>query len=205
MLYFYALVMILSGIYLAWFGQKRYGLTFGITYFVSSMSMYFIWMYPLQLASQTMGLETKYPYFLVALGVTTAISVGVWIFTKFFTYLIAWSMIAGPILAVAIKISDGGSNPALGLLALILPIVAVYFLRKILQKTAIGFFSGLIVAFGLLLIILVNKFKSGAIFSEQPTYMFIIIVLFLIGGIYFQFSPFVNKDLLSKEKSYSLS
>jgi len=96
------------------------------------------------------------------------------------------------LLGFNLKVSGGGPNPILGLITLILPIVIVYFIRKIITKVTLGFFSGFNIAFGILSIILIEKFKSGAIFSDQPTYIFIVLLVCLAGGVYFQFSPYAN-------------
>jgi len=189
MLYVYAFILILSGVYLMWFGQKQYGLSFAISYLTSAMALYFITVYPNQLSE----LIPNYPYVWITLGVNVVIALGIFFFSKFFTYLIAWEMIAIPLLIISIKLSGGGSNPMLGLVALVVPIVAVYFLRKIVKKIAIGFFSGLTIATGLLLFILFDKFKTGEIFNEQPTYMLVILLMLLAGGVYFQFSPYANR------------
>ena len=42
MFYFYALLLIISGVAIAWFGQKKYGLSFAVTYFVTSLVSYLI-------------------------------------------------------------------------------------------------------------------------------------------------------------------
>ncbi len=183
MFYLYSLLMIVCGVALAWFGQKKYGLSFATTYLASSLLGYFM-----------LTSEMDYPYFSMFIGITAAITLGIWLFSKFFTYFIAWEIIALIILFFALKISGGESNPILGLAVLILPIVIVYYFRKIITKITLGFFSGFYVAFGLLSIILIEKFKSGEIFSEQPTYMLIILITCLAGGVYFQFSPFANNN-----------
>jgi hypothetical protein len=81
----------------------------------------------------------------------------------------------------------------------IITIFLVYYFRKIITKITLGFFSGFNIAFGLISIILIEKFKSGAIFSEQPTYVLIILSIFLAGGVYFQFSPYANNKTITKD------
>ena len=172
-----------------WFGQKQYGLSFAISYLISAMSLYFIAVYPNQLSE----LMPNFPYLWITFGVNGVIALGIFLFSRLFTYLIAWEMIAIPLLIISMKLSGGGSNPLLGLIALVVPIIAVYLLRKIVKKIAIGFFSGLTIAIGLLLFILFEKFKTGEIFNEQPTYMLVILLVLLAGGVYFQFSPYANR------------
>ena len=101
----------------------------------------------------------EYPFFSIFLGITLAITLGIWFFSKAFTYLIAWELIAMIILLPLIKISDGGPNPLFGFIAIILPIAIVYYFRKVITKITLGFFSGFNVAFGLLSIILLEKFE----------------------------------------------
>ena len=182
MFYLYALIMIVSGLALAWFGQKKYGLSFATTYLVTSLVSYFMLTCEIN----------SYPYLSVFLGVTLAITLGIWFFAKAFTYILAWEIIFILLLGFNLKVSGGGPNPILGLITLILPIVIVYFIRKIITKVTLGFFSGFNIAFGILSIILIEKFKSGAIFSDQPTYIFIVLLVCLAGGVYFQFSPYAN-------------
>ncbi len=189
MFYLYALLLIVSGLAIAWFGQKKYGLSFALTYLVTSFVSYFM------LYSEA----GEYPFFSIFLGITLAITLGIWFFSKAFTYLIAWELICLIILLPLIKISDGGPNPLLGFIAIILPIAIVYYFRKVITKITLGFFSGFNVAFGLLSIILLEKFKSGAIFTEQPTYVLIILFLCLAGGVYFQFSPYANNKPVKKD------
>lgn len=182
MFYFYALLLIISGVAIAWFGQKKYGLSFAVTYLVTSLVSY------LMIYSET----GSYPYFSIFLGITLAITLGIWFFSKTFTYLIAWEIIALVMMFIGIKLTGGEPSAILSLVVLILPIAIVYYFRKIITKITLGFFSGFNIAFGLLSIILIEKIKSGEIFSEQPSYMLIILLVCLIGGVYFQFSPFAN-------------
>jgi|TARA_B110000238_G_C16097123_1_gene426606 hypothetical protein len=189
MFYLYALLLIVSGLAVAWFGQKKYGLSFALTYLVTSFVSY------LMIYSEA----GEYPFFSIFLGITLAITLGIWFFSKAFTYLIAWELICLIILLPLIKISDGEPNPILGLIAIVLPIAIVYYFRKVITKITLGFFSGFNIAFGLLSIILLEKFKSGAIFTEQPTYVLIILLLCLAGGVYFQFSPFANNKTTTKD------
>ena len=44
-----------------------------------------------------------------------------------------------------------------------------------------------------------SNIKSGAIFTEQPTYALIILLLCLAGGVYFQFSPYANNKPIQKD------
>ena len=83
MFYLYALIMIVSGLALAWFGQKKYGLSFATTYLVTSLVSYFMLTYEIN----------SYPYLSVFLGVTLAITLGIWFFAKAFTYILAWEII----------------------------------------------------------------------------------------------------------------
>ena len=109
MFYLYALLLIVSGLAIAWFGQKKYGLSFALTYLVTSFVGYFM------LFSEA----GEYPFFSIFLGITLAITLGIWFFSKAFTYLIAWELIAMIILLPLIKISDGGPNPLFGFIAII--------------------------------------------------------------------------------------
>ena len=188
MLYLYALLLILSGVVLAWFGQKKYGLSFAGSYFISTIALYLISVYPNQFSDYV----ENYPYLTYALGFAAIGALGMWIWTKFFTYLIAWEIIAGAMLIMVKSIVGDGQNTAAGIAVLILPIVAVYLLRNIIKKLAIGFFSGLVTAIGIMLIVLIEKFKSGEIFSEPPTYLLIILLLFIATGVGYQFSPYAN-------------
>ena len=76
MFYFYALLLIISGVAIAWFGQKKYGLSFAVTYFVTSLVSY------LMIYSET----GSYPYFSIFLGITVAITLGIWFFSKTFNF-----------------------------------------------------------------------------------------------------------------------
>ncbi len=189
MLYLYALLLIVSGLSIAWFGQKKYGLSFAITYLITSLVSYFMF-------NSSSG---EYPYFFIFMGITLVITLGIWFFSKAFTYIIAWEIISIIFLAIAIKITGGGQNIIVGLMVLILPIALVYYFRKIITKITLGFFSGFNIAFGLISIILIEKFKSGAIFTEQPTYTLIILLICLTGGVYFQFSPYANNKSITKD------
>jgi len=189
MFYLYALLLIVSGLAIAWFGQKKYGLSFALTYLTTSLVSYFM------LNSFT----DEYPYFSIFLGITLAITLGIWFFSKAFTYFIAWEIIALMILGLSLKITGGEPSVIASLTLLILPIFLVYYFRKIITKITLGFFSGFNIAFGLISIILIEKFKSGAIFSEQPTYVLIILSIFLAGGVYFQFSPYANNKTITKD------
>lgn len=188
MLYLYALLLILSGVILAWFGQKKYGLSFAGSYFISAMSIYLVSVYPYQFSEYT----ENYPYLTYALGFAAIGALGMWIWTRFFTYLIAWEIIAGAMLIAIQSIVGEGPNTLAGLVVLILPIVAVYLLRQIIKKLAIGFFSGLVISIGLMMVVLIEKFKTGEIFAEPPTYFLLILMLFIAGGVAFQFTPYAN-------------
>ena len=190
MFYFYALLLIISGVAIAWFGQKKYGLSFAVTYFVTSLVSYL--MIYSETGSKKWKSLSKKPFFSIFLGITVAITLGIWFFSKTFTYLIAWEIIALVMMFIGIKLTGGEPSAILSLVVLILPIAIVYYFRKIITKITLGFFSGFNIAFGLLSIILIEKIKSGEIFSEQPSYMLIILLVCLIGGVYFQFSPFAN-------------
>jgi hypothetical protein len=141
-----------------------------------------------------------YPYLLPALGSAAAVSISVWFFSKTTTYLVAWYMLFFTFLFTfvdPVKQNFGG----LKLLALIIvPIIIIYLTRKIIIKAVVGFVSGLYMSVGLLIVILSEKFKSGAIFTEQPTYILYVLGAFLIGGIIFQFSPFANKKVITEEE-----
>lgn len=193
MFYFYALLLIVSGLFIAWFGQKKYGLTFASTYLATSFLFYFM------LNSST----GEYPYFSIFLGITLAITLVIWLFSKAFTYFFLWEMICMVFMLFWLKINGGDPSAKPGvifsLMFLILPIFLVYYFRKIIPKITIGFFSGLNIAFGLISIILIEKFKSGAIFFEQPTWALITLLICLAGGIYFQFSPYANNKPITKD------
>ncbi|MGA0041707.1 MAG: hypothetical protein ACO3HC_01460 [Flavobacteriaceae bacterium] len=184
MFYLYALLLIISGVAIAWFGQKKYGLSLALTYLVTSFTSYF------------MVFSEFSTIFAV---ITIAIALGIWVFSKAFTYILAWELIFLILLLPLIKLTDGEPNPTLGFIAIILSFAIVYYFRKVITKITLGFISGFNVAIGVLSIILIEKFKSGAIFTEQPTYALIILLLFLAGGVYFQFSPYANNQSFEKD------
>ncbi|MEN8928591.1 MAG: hypothetical protein ABF242_09695 [Flavobacteriales bacterium] len=188
MIYLYAILLMISGFLIAWFGQKHYGPTLAITNLFTSLLFYLI-----------ANADSGYPYFGIFLLITASITLGIWFFSKFFTYLLVWEVLVVVLIILMTKITDEKSG-LIVLAIFVVPAVIVYFTRKIIINLTIGLISGLNVAIGLLVIILMEKFKTGAIFMEQPTYMLVILLLFLVGGVYFQFSPFANKEVSAKEE-----
>jgi hypothetical protein len=188
MIYLYALVLIISGFAIAWFGQKHYGPTLAMTNLVTSLIVYLVG-----------NVDGGYPYFTVFAIYLALSTFGTWYFAKFFTYVLLWEILFVVLIIFTTKV--GLEKSGILVLALFtIPIVVIYLTRKIIIKLSIGLLSGFNAAIGLLIIILMEKFKSGAIFMEQPTYMLVILLLFLVGGVYFQFSPFANKEVSAKEE-----
>ncbi len=185
MIYIYLLSIILSGVGLAWYGPKKYDLSFAISYLATAMIFYFISFYP----------YPNFPYLSYVLIFNLVVALGILLFSKFFAYLIAWEIIAAPMLLVAMKITGGGSNPLLGLVVLIVPIVIVYYFRKEVKKISIGIFSGLSVGIGIASIFFVNAIENGKILSATPTFFLILLAVSIVGGIYFQYSEFNTKRL----------
>jgi len=180
MIYIYLLSIILSGAGLAWYGPKKYGLSFAISYLFSTMIAYCIIFY----------YSDSIPYFSYVVIFNLSIALCIFLFTKFFTYLIAWEIITIPLLIIAIKISAGEPNPILGLVILILPILIVYKLRKYIKKIALGIFSGLSIGIGLSLIFALKSLEELTILNDTPIIVLMIMLISIVGGLYFQFSKF---------------
>jgi len=189
MLYIYSILIIVSGVLLGFFGPIKYNISFASSYFLSAMATYFIFTY--QIPDQSL----KW-----VLIINLIIALGIFIFSKVFTYLVAWGVIAGPMLFIALKISAGGPNPILGLFVLILPAVIVYLVRKILRKITLGVFSGLSVGVGLSSIILTVFFKSGDFLNSSPIILGSLLTFSIAGGIFFQFSKFNIERLKQSEE-----
>jgi hypothetical protein len=160
------------------------------------MATYFIFNYPNQILEFS---PEKFPFLKWVLIFNLATALCIFIFSKVFTYLVAWGIMAGPMLFIALKISAGGSNPILGLFVLILPIVIVYLIRKIIKKITLGIFSGLSVGLGLSSVILIGSFKSGDFSSSSPIILGFVLAFSIAGGIFFQFSKFNIERLKQSE------
>ena len=186
MLYIYATLLIGLGIFMAWFGQKKYNLTFATTYLISAILIYLV---------VVSSFDNQFQYFKEYIAATAISTIFIWWKAKQSTYAITYCIlvILGWGLAV-ISFKDSAPKAVTPLIiaSYFISFGIIYLLRKVIIKTIVGFYSGILFCLGLAILLMKTAFETGEIFSVQPKYLIYLVVFVLIAAVYFQFSPFAN-------------
>ena len=183
MLYVYALIVIIIGVYLSFAGQQKIRFAMGVSYFISSTIMYLTLCHP----NYAVDILPNFPYLWPTITINLIIALCV-VFSQSFLYMIAWEVLALPTLLIYIKIFNG-FHPYQSLLILVVPGTLVFLMRHVVDKIAAGLLSGFCLSFGVLLFTFHNQFESGEIMTEQSNYIFMVIAFSFLLGISLRFFP----------------
>lgn len=187
------LALIICGLLMNKFGEKKYGLSLALSFLV-------IWLCFLSMIN--------------FLGYTTAtfiliLSVLIFIFSKPFTYFITWfyltlflCMIA--FLPVSLFNSNAKIPTFLVYIAMAVSLLLVYFYRSHIKRVNIAFSGGLALGFGLSGIISYQLFQSGN-FMDALTIPVVIITFGIIGSLIYQYRDNISVFKKSNKDNAVLS
>lgn len=170
MVTFFSILSMLLGAGLLYFGLKWYGTSLALAFFI-----------PIFMVLAQLGWLGTIP--LIILLVVSGV---IFLFARPLTYFVSWGLIASVVILLFLLVGiKPGANVFFSVIPQLSAAVIVWFIRTHLRALNIGMAGGSSIALG------INSFVFGNIklqnFTESIFGMGIIILLFMVGGVVFQY------------------
>lgn len=188
MYYLYCIILIITGLGVAFFGLKKFSISLAVSIAIPSTTIL------LMLMDTFPSLNEYFVKILIGILVITVL---IFVFAKITTYFFSWLFIMLLFIS-AFKLLGIESGSLPGFISLIGSIAIIYFIRNYLKAVIIGISSGNSIGFGIVGLIFTSMIHEGEFYNSIT--ILLILYVFIAGGILYQFIYKFDKSDIEKLK-----